>query len=265
MKNWKGYLDDQWIGKLEDSIKYRKWIPVRSLGIKFYAREIRAGRPFTFVRYGEGEWRTICPNMGVKGHHIYSEWQERQAQDRLRNTLQSYHAHPRYWPAIWHQRWLAKSGNLTNVKTWLGENGLGGIPWHDGRLWRRATENDQAHIVVMAMKEQELPIVFVGPAKIRGVLKHFKGASLIETHYTHAYYDIPKIKKAILSIDHPALFSFSVGGTAKIIMHDIFPQIGDESFMIDFGAMWEGLCGKKARVYQRELDEKRLRKNWTGR
>jgi hypothetical protein len=106
--------------------------------------------------------------------------------------------------------------------------------------------------------------VFVGPERIRGVQKHFRGSKFIEVHYTKAYYDISEIEDKILSIGQPALFSFSVGGTAKILIHDLFPEIGEWSYLIDFGAFWEGLCGKKARVYQWSLTPERLRKNWMG-
>lgn len=233
--------------------------------MQFYAGEIVAQRPFTFLRYGEGEWRTIHPNMRIKKHHFYSEWREPKARQRLRNTLLSYHEHVRYWPAIWHQRWYAKDGHLPKIKGWLKENGLENIPWHDGRLWRRTLENDAAYPIIRALRDQPLPIVFVGPRQIRKVQKKFTGARFIEVHYTHAYDNIGKIEKAILKIGEPAVFSFSVGGTAKIMIHNLFPKIGDESFLIDFGAFWEGLCGGRARVYQRNLDERRLRRNWTGR
>lgn len=249
---------------LETTIKYEDegWIPVRSPGIGFYAREILANRPFSFVRYGEGEWRVMHPDLGLKRHPIYSEWKDEEAQDRLRATLANYHKHPRYWPALWHQRWYDKDNHMGKVKGWLREHDASDIPWHDGRVWRRATERDTGSIIINALRKQPLPLVFVGPPHMECVQRRFKGCRFIEIHYAHAYYDIDEIEKTILKIKEPALISFSAGGTAKIMIHDLFPKIGEWSFMIDFGAFWEGLCGRKARVYQRGLTPERLKKNW---
>lgn len=254
---------------LNGSVKYddelhEGWIPVRSPGIRFYAKQILTGVPFSFMRYGEGEWRVMHPDIAPKTHPIYNEWLDDDAADRLRSSLINYHQHPRYWPAIWHQDWYNQANHLPRIRQWLEDNELSDIPWHDGRVWRRATEQDDAFPIIDAMRKQSLPIVFIGPDKIQGVLKHFKGAQFIQVHYCHAYYDIDEIERKIINISQPALISFSVGGTAKILINDLFPEIGEWSYMIDFGAFWEGLCGKKARVYQWYLTEERLRKDWTG-
>jgi len=237
-----------------------------SPGIEWYADEIRNSSPFSLSRYGEGEWRVIVPEMHVKKQRIYSEWRAKEAQDDLRHTLLCCHDDPRYFPAIWHQRYFAKDGRAAKITGWLGENELDWISWHDGRVWRRATESDWVHTIVSAIRSQPLPIVIVGPKSIKNVVKSkFSVAKFIEIHPHHAYYDRVKIIEEIESFDKPALISFSAGGTANILIHTLFPTIGQHSFLIDFGALWEGLAGKRVRPYHRALTAGRIRKNWEGR
>lgn len=250
---------------LESTIKYKDWVPVRSPGLQFYADEIVAGCPFSLVRYGEGEWRSLHPDMQKKKNHIYSEWREAAAQKRLRDTLLNYHRHPRYWPAIWHQRAYATGERMGQIKRWLKENNLNDIPWHDGRLWRRAIEEDHnISIFVKGLKGASQPIIVVGPDRIKAIGKHIKLHAFIPIHPTHAYYDIDKIKTTIRNMvpEDGAVICFSAGGTACILIHDLFPELGDKCFLIDCGAFWEALVGMKTRPYHKELDERKVEKLW---
>ena len=239
------------------------WVPVASPGIEWYAAEIRDGAPFSMCRYGEGEWRVICPDMHLKQQRVFSEWHSDEAQDDLRATLLNCHDHERYWPCIWHQRYFAKDGRLAKVTGWLEENGLEDINWHDGRVWRRATENDRVHVITSAIRDQTLPFVVVGPDRIREAMgNNFNVAKFIAIHPHHAYYDRDEIVRKVLKFGKPALISFSAGGTSNILIHTLFPEIGEQSFMIDFGAMWEGLAGRKTRPYHKSLTIGRIKKAW---
>jgi len=246
-------------------LKYQNWIPVRSPGLRYYAGRIIANDPFSLVRYGEGEWRVVVPEMHVKKQRVFSEWHTEEAQDAMRETLLGYHQDERYLPAIWHQRYYAKNGRLRKIQRWLTENELGDIPWHDGRLFRRATERDRVHVIVEAIRECPLPLVIVGPGRIEEKMREkFKIERFISIHPTHAYNHRGKTVGEILKIDTPSLVSFSAGGTANILIHRLFPFIGEESFLIDFGALWEGLAGKRTRPYHRSLSPARIKKNWEG-
>ena len=249
---------------LKQSIKYHDWIPVRSPGLSFYAEEIVSGRPFSLLRYGEGEWRVIHPDMHIKKHNIYSEWKAEVAQNRLRNTLVNYHKHPRYWPAIWHQRYYDKDGRLSKIQRWLKESNLQDIPWHDGRLWRRATERLTFHIVVKALRKAPLPLVFVGPERIKSICKKLPVHDFITIDPTHAYNKLDETMEKILRRvpDEGAIVSFSAGGTANIMIHSLFSQLGESCFLIDFGAVWEGLVGMKTRPYHKPLKQADINRMW---
>jgi hypothetical protein len=236
-----------------------------SPGIKWYARRIRERASFSFARYGEGEWRVIVPEMHVKKQRVFSEWHADEAQDAMRRTLLKYHNHLRYCPAIWHQRYYAKDGRDVKIEGWLNRNHLNEIDWHGGRVWRTAIENNAFFPVVKAIRSCVLPLIVVGPSKIKAAMeKKFKVAKFIEIHPFHAYHERFSILGEIALFDEPALISFSAGGTANILIHALFPLVGERSFLIDFGASWEVLSGNKIRPYAKGLNRQRLHKNWEG-
>lgn len=239
-------------------------IPMFSPGIRWYADEIRAGRPFSFIRYGEGEWRFIVPQLPEKtGRDGF--WRLREAQDALRHTLLNCHSHDRYFPAISHQQYLHAHKWLSPVKKWLRDSKLDWIRWHHGLVWRAAVERNKMSVVVSAIREQRLPVIVVGPKAIRSVGDKLRAAKFIQIHPTQAYWDRAKIEREILDFGKPALISFSAGCNTKMMIHSLFPQIGHHSIMLDFGAAWEGLCGHKTRPYHMSLTAERIRRNWEGR
>lgn len=232
-------------------------------GIEFYAEEILSGVPFSFPRYGEGEWHGILPTMHPKRHPQYSEWKEKEAREMLRSTVLNCHDHERYWPAVWHQEHPPVRNKL---RDWMLQTGSDEINWHWGGVWRAGAEQRTLFKVIDAIRQQELPFIVVGPESVRCVESEISVARFIEIHPTHAYYDRDKIVQEILDIEEPALISFSAGGTADILIHRLFPEIGEMSYMIDFGAMWNGLCGTYKRAFQKRIGDKienQWKKKWT--
>jgi hypothetical protein len=236
-----------------------------SPGIEWYANRIQVGLPFSFARYGEGEWRVIVPEMHVKKQQMFSEWHDVAAQDAMRYTLLRCPSDPLYYPAIWHQRYFAKDGRADKIESWLSRNNLTEIKWHDGRVWRRAIENDNFHHIVNAVRKCPLPLVVVGPKSIKlATMKKLPVAKFIEIHPTHAYHDRFAIVGQIALLKEPSLISFSAGGTANILIHTLFPLIGSHSLLVDFGASWDVLSGKQIRPYAKKLTAQRIGKNWEG-
>lgn len=238
-----------------------KRIPTLDPGIEWYADQILSAKPFSFVRYGEGEWRFIVPDIPEKSGR-YSFWKFDEAQEKLRQTVLKCHDADRYFPALWHQPHLNAHGWLDQVKKWFSDNSLGWIKWHRGRVWRLATEGNRMGVVVSAIREQKLPVIVVGPQRISRTVKELGAKKFIPIHPRQAYWDIEAIEQELLNFDNPAFISFSAGCNTKMMIHSLWPKIGHHSFMVDFGATWDGLCGNKTRPYHRSLDAKRMRVNW---
>lgn len=221
-----------------------------SYGVSFYAKEILSGIPFSLARYGAGEWRCLVPSLKDQLRSPgFEEWHGNdEAQARLRDTLLHRHDSPRYWVASWeHHNFRVRDG----IGEWLKETGLDKLDWHWGGVWRDAFMQDNVHTVVKAMRAQSLPLVFVGPDRIRPVCDHIEVAGFISVDPLRAYSGWEETAQEVLNFSEPAVVSFSAGNTANILIHHLFPLVGEESFLIDFGALWDGMCGNRKRLYQR--------------
>ena len=240
-------------------------IKLLSPGIGYYAHRIRHNVPFAFVRYGEGEWKPLVPDIPLRRKSQY--WYKAVERAKLQRTLIECHQDENYKVALWHQRHIAREMNCqAEMETWIRENVPLWVKWYDGRIWRTTVERDQLYPLIRAMREQELPILLVGPRRIAPIKKvGFPVARHIVTHISQIWWEKEEIEKKILRFGKPALISFSAGCATKVLIHNLWPVIGHHSYLIDFGAMWDGMCGLRSRGFHRKLTPARIRKNLRGR
>lgn len=239
-------------------------IKLYSPGVGYYAHRVRRGPPFALVRYGEGEWKPIVPEIPLRGKSGY--WRKPKERAILQRTIIECHRDENYKVALWHQRhFTVEIGKQAELEAWIGKNVPPWVEWYDGRIWRMTVERDQSYPLIRAMREQRLPIILVGPKRIARIGRiGFPVARHIVTHPNQVWWERGEIEKKILGFGKPALISFSAGCATKVLIHDLWPVIGHHSYLIDFGAMWEGLCGHKTRPFHRGLTPARIRKNLEG-
>lgn len=264
--------------KLNSKFAYPKWKPgeyqeygfkLYSPGLQYYADQILSGNPFTLIRWGEGEWRQGIPCIPKKDfrnrpdyHNIWKETPE--ATKVLANAIASHHDSPRYWCAIWHLGWLSHRNWSKPIQAWMKANGLWNVRWHDGWVWRRAIQEGTFYPVVEAIQKQSLPVCVVGPNTLADLKSRLPITLHIEIHRWRAYYDMDMIEKSMLDFGNPALWILCGGGPVKIVANKLFPLIGDHSYMIDFGASWEGLLGYLPRTYFQFVKPETIEVNWHG-
>jgi len=258
-------------------------VNVISYPVEYYANEILSGNPFSLIRYGEGEWRVAIPSLPHKADPAYTSkkklrgiidiykqsawiWSQPESREALRETLVQFPHHDRYWPAAWHLNVMAKARYLPEIERWLHENGLKDIPWHSGWIWRQAIESDRFHIIVKAIREQPLPVIVVAPGRMHKIKSRLDVALFVNSKMPSGPNDIDTMADKVLGFGSPALIIFSAGVAGKIALHRLFPEIGHHSFLIDFGACFDGLCGNKLWGAPRvgNLTPERIELNWEG-
>jgi hypothetical protein len=104
--------------------------------------------------------------------------------------------------------------------------------------------------------------VFIGPSHIRSISKRLPYVGFVEVRTRNCYQDIAKIHKAILEQPRPAVFCFSTGPTTKVLIAKLFPALGEENFLIDFGSLWDVYCGVKSRSYHKKITPAITSKNF---
>ena len=235
-------------------------ITVVSHNANFYAREVRENRPFSLVRYGAGEWYRIVPNLPEWRKRTGPDWQVSRplwtlwthswCAPILRAGMVNAHHHPRYWTAIWQIDGLKRKGQLEHVMKFIVETGHGDRAWHHGGMWQKAVKGNGMRAMVEALREQPLPLVLIGPHHLAPLTRLLP----IHTHIPSSLElspvrDLPFLRERVFNCPRPAIYMFSISGIGKTITQHLFPLIGEESFMIDFGAAWDGYCGVVSRGY----------------
>ena len=242
-----------------------------SPSVRWYADEIMSNEPFSLVRFND-ILRNGCPGVPCKyvpghknlGAEMFRVWAFPKAVQVCRDTVLGTHQHPRYWPAVWHQDNLERRGWLSVIEKWLGEHGLLDLTWHHGGVWQQAVLKGQFHIIVRTLREQSLPIVFVGPERTRPAAERLNADEFITVPPLANHDSIPHIKQSVLAFDYPSVVSFAASIPGKAAIQQLFPMIGHHSYLIDFGSVWDALCGVKERMYQGDLTPERIELNWEG-
>jgi hypothetical protein len=235
-------------------------------GIGFYAQEIESGQPFAFVRYGEGEWKCLLDELPTKRRRTI--WGSEEVKNRLRETLINCHHDDRYWVAGWHWRHLRiELKKLPVVLQWIDDNVPDWVQWHDGRVWRRSVEQGKLFPLMRALRSSPLPLVVIGPKRIGklGQMAKLRVVRHITTRSDHCFVDYDNIKQWVELAPRPAIYSFSCGFVAKMLIHQLWPEFKEDGcYMIDFGALWEGVCGLITRPFHRKVSKRRWYRNLWG-
>lgn len=224
---------------------------IKTPGLKYYVDKINAGEPFSFVRYGNGEWDCI-----LKLYHTTRSGSQKFTPE-LRQALSASLTELRegeYYRAIQSLSFLERIGILPKAEAWLAENELY-IPWHNGEVFTRAAIKGRLYPLVAALKKQR--VVMVGP---KWTMKLPFANVFVPVRSRNCWTQVEDIKAQLRDIQN-AVISFSAGPTAKVLIHYLYPIIGNSCWLIDFGSLWDPYCGVNSRRYHKRMNPKLLKRN----
>lgn len=220
---------------------------VRDLGLPYYVDRITNGEVFSFVRYGDGEWSAAIlhnrARTGTGSHSLTIPEMVRDLQRSLRGIYQADNYFVATRPNAVAQHPL--------IERWLGGNTPKGTQWNECRIFCRASMKSALNPFITALRNLEIPLIFVGPAWLRGLKKIFPKARFIEVPTLDCYFAKDVINLQVRKMPHPAFVSFSAGPTAKILIYELFPILGNRSFLVDLGSLWDVYVGRYTRGYHR--------------
>lgn len=230
-------------------------------GFQYYVDRVKAG-PFSLIQYGEGEWKKMAGLPLTAWQKIVFSKEDQC--NILRHTVTHCYRDRCYLMTTGPLKPLRKAGYGKRLLAWAKENVPSWVQWHDGHVFRRAARRGQLYPLVEAILQQPLPFVVVGPPVLSGLPAAAHIVTSPEEGYPKAWYGREETKEEILAFGKPAFFSFSIGTAAKVLIHELFPIIGEHSYLIDFGSLWEGLCGSNIRPYHKHLTPALAYRNLTG-
>jgi hypothetical protein len=215
---------------------------------------IKSGIPFSLARYGDGEWSAILNDRRLRTGSGSQALNIPALRRDLRRGITQRPKTDNYFMA------LRESSIKRSVKQWLNKH-AGGIPWHDCTVFYKASKKGWLNPLIKAFRESELPKIVVGPPWLHKVNRIFPVAVHVRIPARDCYTAKKRIVKQVLAFGKPAIISISAGPTGKVLVRELFWQLGQQSFIIDFGSLWDVYCGRLSRQYMQTMTTETIAKN----
>lgn len=223
--------------------------------LQFYVDRLSAREPFSFARYGDGEWNAMfgVPGRNSDGHQYFPDLGE-----RLRDSL------VRPGPYLHGIRLNVPLREARRIAGFLGHHRIR-IPWYDAGVFHRA--NLAGELFPLVRQLRALPVVVIGPDYLRELeARLFPVARFVEIPRRDCWLAREQIEAAVLehASDHPAgvVYSFSASMAANVLIHNLHARIGARNWLIDIGSVWDVYAGVWSRGYfERMAREDVVRRN----
>ena len=231
---------------------------INNAPLGWYADMLNNNTIFSFARYGDGEWAAILGEKGKNcdGHEYFPEMSA-----LLRKTITDPTGNYLFGLQNYAVRQMGRS-----IYNFIKMNKVK-IPWHYSDVFHHANINGQLFPFIKAL--QKKPVVVIGPDYLREIDRtllaytHFIGVPQV-----NCFLEKDRIETAITDYaakNKGVVYLFSASMATKCFIHDLYPLIGSENWMIDAGSLWDGYLGVNTRGFCRKYDwGERLLKN-TGR
>lgn len=218
--------------------------------LRSFLRDLEAGTPFSFSRWGDGEWRSVLGTVGganCDGHHFYPEMGQ-----ELRQVLRS---RPPYLLGM--QRHALRLYGA-RIESWVRENLPDRTDWLDADVFHTAARRGELGRLLDVLRERK--VLMVGPAHLDALRKRPAGTRLnfwrrIDVPPRNAFLVRKRIVQDALALAdkerNSLVVAISAGMPAEIVLDALYKHVGARHTLIDFGSLWDQLCGVPSRSYQR--------------
>jgi len=221
--------------------------------VDFYVERLCRDELFSFSRWGDGEWAALLTKRPGKvncdGHRYFAELSE-----DLRAVLAERIRQPEqydYWVAMQDLALRVYGGD---IRRWLEQAGSG-LEWRCADVFHRASLSGQLQPLLDAMAAK--PLLIVGPPHLRALRERLPYRHFVEVPAKNCYTDLARIIREVKAVhalaEKPLVVSLSASMPAEVIIHRLYPYLKADSFLLDFGSLWDPYVGVRSRKYHESL------------
>ncbi|KKN49192.1 hypothetical protein LCGC14_0645330 [marine sediment metagenome] len=231
-------------------------IQVKKFPLKEYVRRLNDREPFSFARYGDGEFLTILGYIGLKNSNGCTFTQY--LCDCLRQVL---------WNSYPYEHAILRIANRklgVQIDEFLKEYNIE-VDWIHGDIF--LDQSLKGNIFPIIEQLRKYRILYVGPeyCKKLNKLGLINYVDYIVIPHRNAITQRKQIIRAIkqsITKNRINFIGYSAGLHAKVFIDDIFKCMSGNISQIDFGSMWDGYMKVPSRSYIRRgrLDFNKLLK-----
>jgi hypothetical protein len=208
---------------------------------------IKNNKPFSFARYGDGEMILMFNYKSVAGRGIGDLVKSIEPMKQIfRNHYDYFHAKLR---CMFHAHSLKCFGvDINEVCKFMFET-CPDMPFYDGEIWQDLSFGGKIKELTSVLNPHKP--VFIGGTHLINIqyLDGIADMELITVHDRKAWDDFENIKNQIRQKIESGkkMFCFSMGYGGKIIIDELYLEVKNKCFMIDFGSLWDPYCGVLSR------------------
>jgi len=213
--------------------------------MKAYVEQVQLGDPFSFARYGDGEWHTILGHYNLRNSNGCTF--TKPLSDALRAALRK--GHP-YEHSILR---IARRNLGSEIEQFLKKYEIR-IEWTLGDTILE--ESLKGNLFPLMEQLRMKRILYVGPKHCRGLnsLGFFQYVDYIQPPPRNAFivrHDLVRNVAASIKENKIDIVGYSSGLASKVFIDDIYQITGGGVTQIDFGSMFDGYFGIPSRTYIR--------------
>jgi hypothetical protein len=200
-------------------------------------------------RWGDGEWNSV---LGLRSEKAANCDGHRYFRSMGRQLAQALKDRPAYYVAM---QPLAMRLMGDRLDRWLTDNSLD-LVWHDASVFHDASSRGEIEHVFGALRAVG-NLVIVGPEHLCRLNRFVTYREFVSVPGRDCFLTLDRIqdqvRQACARVGRPAAICVSAGMAANLIVHNLYPTIGQNSFLIDFGSLWDPYCGVCSRAYHVSL------------
>lgn len=227
-------------------------VQMHRVGLDWHLERLRNKQYYSFVHYGDGEWRALTRDSGNSGG--WGRYKlSRQSKKAMNKALAKYYSGKTLF--------FGCQGSMINkmnqqTQAFLAHYKLLKIKWITGDVFSGASKRGKLFPLIAELRKHR--IVVVGPKFLKRLSQRlFNFIHFIEIPERTGWL-LPSTFRHVLAcrkkFGNGILYSFSAGiGTNILIplLHEKMPG----NFLIDFGSVWDPYCNRRSRRYM-------IRKHW---
>lgn len=220
---------------------------VKPLPLSFFVNSLKQNKPFTFARYGDGEWLTILGFYGKRNSNgcTFTEALSNDMIDVLKRQNPYHHAilkiAKRERPVPYNGGEVPYGGPV--IQQWLDDNQIT-MPWYDGDVLLEESLKGKLFPLIEQIREKR--VLYVGNYRLRGLNMRAKGffpyIAYVEPPPRNAHREMDNLLYQIyraIRKENIDLIGWSSGLAAKVMIDKVYMK-HPEITQIDFGSMFDG-------------------------
>ncbi|MBC8147443.1 MAG: hypothetical protein H8E98_05605 [Bacteroidetes bacterium] len=221
------------------------FIKLHSKPLEYYIDLLRNDIKFSLTRWGDGEWNCA---MGVTGRNC----DKHEYFPAMSTQLVAALIHDKgYFKSTWPLSEEMIGNNIKKIRRFCEGIGINLIGWEDASVIENSATNGD--IIRMVDQLEKMNFVIVSEPRKRKL--PIKYTDFIEVSPTNCYLEKDRIREDIIDMVNygynDIVFGFSASMATNVIIDELYPIVGKDCWMIDFGSIWDPFIGITSRSYHR--------------